>query len=117
MDENTSSDDLIPKKLARSPSLVSDDEAFLPTSLDFENLHYGTITRLYAPENVLVDLEGVFGRLLEENGVGNSSDVGFTVKQIGTVKKAKGRREEVRTNPSVRVEEGGDLGNLHLLTK
>lgn len=87
--ENGSSDQLIPEKFARASSLVSDDEAFLPTSFDFKDLHYRTITRFYIPENFLVDLEGVFGRLLEENGVRNSPDVGFSARRFRMVRNAK----------------------------
>jgi hypothetical protein len=67
--ENASSDDLIPEEFGRSPSLVPDDETLLPTSLDFKDLHHGTITRLDVPENMLVDFEGVVRRLFEENGI------------------------------------------------
>lgn len=87
--ENTPSDWPIPEKFAGSPSLVSDDEAFLPAPLDFKDLDYGTITRLDTPENILIDFEGVFGRLLKKNGVGNSLDVGFPVKLLVAVKKGR----------------------------
>jgi hypothetical protein len=69
MRKNASGDDLIPEEFGRSPSLVSDDEAFLPTSLDFKDFHHGTVTRFDVPENMLIDFEGVVRRLLEEDGI------------------------------------------------
>ena len=62
-------DEFIPEEFGRSSSLVSDDETFLPTSLDFKDLHDGAVTRLDAPENILIDFEGVVRCLFEENGV------------------------------------------------
>ena len=60
MEASISKDYLIPEEFARPPSLVPDDETFLSTSLDFKNFHDGAITRLNVPENVLIDVEGVF---------------------------------------------------------
>jgi hypothetical protein len=88
-----SRDNLIPKEFGRSSSLVSDDETFLPSSLDFKDLHYRTVTRLDIPENILVDFEGVFGRLLEENGIGNGPDVGLSEKCLGRLGGQKGKEQ------------------------
>lgn len=83
---------IIPEKFCRSPSLVSDDEAFLPTSLDFKDLHYWTITRLDVPEDILIDFQGIFRRFLEENGVRNSPDISFPeLKKIFGGQKEKRR--------------------------
>lgn len=109
--ENRSRDDIIPEKFARSPSLVSDHEALFSASLDFENLHHGTITRFYLPENVLIDFESVFGRLLEENRVGNGSDVGFPVKRLGWSERQKGRGGEARLTRPCGWRGGWDWGN------
>jgi len=62
-------DELKPEEFGRSPSLVSDDETFFPTSLDFKDLHDRAITRFDVPENILIDFEGIFRRLFEENGI------------------------------------------------
>ena len=67
--ENGRVDDFIPEEFGRSSSLVSDDETFLPTSLDFKDLHDGAVTRLDVPEDILIDFEGVVRCLFEENGV------------------------------------------------
>lgn len=93
MKKTASSDDLIPEEFSRPPSLVSDDETLLPASLDFKDLHNGTITRLDSPEDLLIDLECVFGRFLEENGIGNSPDVGPSAKYLG---RSERRKEEIR---------------------
>ena len=84
------SDCLGPEKFARSPSLVANHEAFLPGPLDLKDLHDGTVTRLDVPDDVLIDFERIFGRLLEENGVGNGPDVGFSVKELGLSRRRKG---------------------------
>ena len=86
-----SSDSLIPKEFGRSSSLVSDNETFLPSSLDFKDFYHRTVTRLDIPENILVDFEGIFGRLLEENGIGNSPDVGLSGKRLGRSGGQKGK--------------------------
>ena len=80
MKENGSSGDLIPEEFGRSPSLVPNDEALLPTSFDFEDLHHGAITRLYAPEDFLVDFKRIIGRFFEENRIGDGPDVGLSAK-------------------------------------
>ena len=69
MSENRTNGCLVPEEFCCPSSLVSDHEAFLPTSLDFKYLHYGTIARLDIPENVLIDFEGVFRGFFEENGI------------------------------------------------
>jgi hypothetical protein len=68
------------EEFGRSPSFVSDNETFLPTSLDLKDLHHGAITRLDAPENILIDFEGILRRLLKENGIGNGPDVCLSVR-------------------------------------
>ena len=83
----------MPEELGRSPSLVANDETFLPASLDLEDLHHGAITRLDVPENILIDFEGVIRRLLEENWIGNSPDVGLSAKCLWRLRR---RREEIR---------------------
>ena len=89
--EDASNDDLTPEEFGRSPSLVPDNETFLPASFNFKDLHHGTVTRLDVPKDVLVDLEGVFRGLLEENGIGNSPDVGFPVKCLGRLGRGRGK--------------------------
>lgn len=70
MSENRSNDcRLVPENFCRPPSFVSDYEAFFPTSLDLKYLHYGTVARLDIPENVLIDFEGIFRCLFEEDGI------------------------------------------------
>ena len=83
MSENGTSERLVPEEFCGPASLVSDNETFLSASLDFEDLHNGTITGLDIPQNVLVYFKGIFGRFLEENGVRNCPDVGFSVKCSG----------------------------------
>jgi len=82
MKEKASSDDHIPEEFGRPPSLVPDNEAFLPASLDLKDLHHRAITRLDVPENLLIDFEGVVRRLLEEDGIGNGPDVGLSAKRL-----------------------------------
>jgi len=77
-----SSGDLIPEEFGRAPSLVTDNETFLPGSLDLKDLHHRAITRLDVPENLLINFEGVIRRLLEEDGVGNGSDVGLSARRL-----------------------------------
>lgn len=81
--DETLRDYIIPEKFTRAPSFVSDDEAFLPASLDFEHLHHGAIARFDVPKDILIDLESIFGRFLKENGVRNGPDVGLSVKLDG----------------------------------
>lgn len=81
--ENTPVVTQIPEELGRSPSLVSDDETFLPASLDLKDFHHRTITRLDVPEDILIDFKGIVGRLLEENWVGNGPDIGLSARCLG----------------------------------
>ena len=82
MKERASSDDLIPEEFGGPPSLVPDNQAFLLASLDLKYLHHRAITRLDVPENLLIDFEGVIRRLLEEDGIGNSPDIGLSAKRL-----------------------------------
>lgn len=75
-------DDLVPEEFGRPPSFVTDDKTLLPTPLDLEDFHHGTITRFDIPEDILIDFEGIFRGFFEENGVRNGFDVGFPVNSL-----------------------------------
>lgn len=88
--ENGRRDDPIPEEFRCSASLVSNYETLLPATLDLKHFHHGSITRLDVPKNILIDFEGVIGRLFEEDRIRNGSDVCLTVMHSGRL----GRRDE-----------------------
>ena len=67
------------EELLRAAHLVANHDAALARALDFEDLDDWAVTLLHAPHNVLVDVERVLARLLQEDRVRHSADVGLAV--------------------------------------
>lgn len=65
------------EELAGAAHLVTDDEAPLSCALDCELLDDGPVASLNVPHHLLVDVERVLGRLLEEDRVRHSADISF----------------------------------------
>ena len=69
----------VPKEPRSSAHLVADDETPLTGTLDLEDFHDRTITAFNLPHYLLVDLEGVFGGLFQENRIRDGADVGTSI--------------------------------------
>lgn len=55
----------------------------LPSPLNLEHLNHRPIPRLHAPQDVLVYLQRIFRRLLQERFIRYSADVGFAICACG----------------------------------
>lgn len=69
----------VPKEAGRSAHLVGDDETSLARTLDLEHFHDRAIAAFDLPEYPLVDLEGVFAGLFEEDRIRHRADIGETI--------------------------------------
>ena len=63
------------EELLRAAHLVADDEAALAAAFDLEHLDDGPVALLDVPHHLLVDLERVLARFLEEGRVGDGAYV------------------------------------------
>ena len=67
------------EEVSRPTHLVSDYQAALAGTLNFENFNHGAETRLDIPHNFLVDLKRVLACLFEEHGVGNGTNISLAI--------------------------------------
>lgn len=63
------------EELAGPAHLVANDETAFPAAFDLEYLDNRSVTFLDVPHHLLVDLERVFARFLQERGVGDRVDI------------------------------------------
>ena len=69
------------EELLRAAHLVANHDAALARALDLEDLDDWAVTLLHAPHNVLVDVERVLARLLQEDRVRDCADVRLAVEE------------------------------------
>lgn len=67
--------DSLPEEVRRAAHLVANDETPLATALDLKDFHDRAVTAFDLPHDALVDLEGVFASLFEEDWVRDGADV------------------------------------------
>jgi hypothetical protein len=63
------------EEVRRAAHLVANDETPLATALDLKDFHDRAVTAFDLPHDALVDLEGVFASLFEEDWVRDGADV------------------------------------------
>ena len=68
------------KELGSAAHLVANHKPTLSRALDGELFDHGAVPFLHIPHDLLVDLERILGRLLQENSVGDGTDVGSSTK-------------------------------------
>lgn len=71
-----------PEETGGSATLVSDDQALLPSAFYLKYFHDRSVSRFHVPHNVLVDLQRIIAGLFEEQRVRDSLNVCFAVKGV-----------------------------------
>jgi hypothetical protein len=62
-----------------SAHLISDNDPPFPAALDLEELNNGSVALEHVPHDFLIQIEGVFGRLVEEGLVADRTNVDLAV--------------------------------------
>ena len=91
--------------------LIADDDAPFPAALDFVELENGAVALKHIPHDILIEIEGVFGGLVEEDLVADVADVdlGVGAVDVGKIGGEGAARDEVATE-LLGVCGGGDGG-------
>jgi hypothetical protein len=69
-----------PEEPGSAAHLVSNDKTPLTSAFDFKYFHYRTIATLGLPHDLLVHPNSMRARSLEERSVGDSADVGTSIR-------------------------------------
>ena len=76
---------------------ISDDDPAFPGALDLEELNDGSVALEDIPHDILIQIEGVFGGLVEEGLVTDGTNVDLAVRKIdfGKIGGERAARDEV----------------------
>lgn len=69
----------LPEEILRSSHLVANHDSPFSRLLNLEHLDHWTEPVFDVPHNLLIDVQSVFGSLLEETLIGNKANVGLAV--------------------------------------
>lgn len=66
-----------------SAHFISNNDPAFPAALDLEELNNGSVALEHVPHDILIQSEGIFGRLVEESLVADRTNVDLAVGAIG----------------------------------